>query len=236
VDNIATTPVPAATDHIFYDDASSNQASSRLLASGIGSFIESGVNKVDISATAIAFVIQPSLNPGTGDQYVLTNFVAAPKANAVDVNGNIDRDYNGSPTYTATISTTVGGPAMNFTSIIPSLGVYDLTGLQYADNGSITSAGKLTLTANGINSNSGNGFVACNPVNVVYFGGTTLANGTSISGSNAPAIISSIASSNVAVFAFNVQDDGGAGGDGAATKITGFKFTPTGGQNQFDRQ
>jgi len=97
---------------------------------------------------------------------------------------------------------------------------------QYTDQNAGSFNGTLTLTGGGINSNSGAGSAACTPITVIYSNATTITAGSGITN------ISSIAAGDINVFSFTVTDDGGAGGDGAATKISGLKFTPN-SNNQF---
>lgn len=210
--------VPA---NITYDNVSNSTASSKLQASGAGSSVESGSNKIDVVATALAFTSQPVPNAGGPNQYVLTNFTGLPVIKAVDANGNVDKDF-----ITPVSITNASGDQMNpgnttSLSVTPVAGVINFPiNFQYTDQvAGPTFNGTLTATGGGINSNSGAGFVACTPITVRYSNLTTITAGTLNNLS-----INSIANTALAavpVFDFKVIDDGAAGvGDGADTRIS----------------
>jgi len=194
-----------------------------------------GVNVVTVVSTALAFTTQPV----PLSQLILASFTTPPVAKAVDNYGNVDRDING-VANNVSITNAAGdkmenpppSTAVTPFMITPALGVINFpANFQYADQFNLalggTFDGTLTATVGSINSNSGNGAIPCSPVAVSYSNATTLTGGTGA------ATISSIAPSAVTVFTFAVNDDGGvAGGDGADTKISSFKFTPN-GSNQF---
>lgn len=206
---------------LTYDNLSSNQKSSQSVIS-----INSGANTVDVQATALAFTTQPSPT----SQLVLTDFSTLPVVKAVDVNGNTDLGFTGAAnnvTITNTSSVRMNPGNTATVVLTPVAGIITFpTHFQYTDQHAGGFVGTLTATGGGLNSNSGAGFVACSTINVSFSTSTTITAGTGTPN------ISSIAAAAVNVFTFSITDDGGAGGDGADTKISSLKLVPKAG-NQF---
>ena len=189
-----------------------------------------GAEVIQVVSTALAFTTQPAPT----SQLVLTNFSTPPVVKAVDKNGNVDIDFNGAA-KNVTFTNTAGdgmnpGGTSNFV-LTPVAGIIDFSALapsfQYADQVAGPSFnGTLLASGGGLLSNSGLGNIPCSAITVSYSNASTISNGTGI------LTISSITATPINVFSFMVKDDGGAGGDGADTKISQMKFTPN-GTNQF---
>ncbi len=215
---------PAIAGSITYEAGSSKIAG--------GELENSGGETIQVNSTALRFTTQPAPTA----QLILKDFSTSPIIQAVDANGNVDVDFTGiakNVTITTPGSTTrMNNPGTDVTSFVltPVNGVIDFNvlapNLQYNDTNSGAINGTLVATGGGLSSTSGAGFVACSSITVDYSQTSTIGSATGIS------TISSIAATSVNVFTFTLTDDGGAGGDGAATKISSLKFTPN-GSNQF---
>jgi hypothetical protein len=217
---------PAISGSITYATGSSKIAG--------GELENSGGETIQVVSTALRFTTQPAPTA----QLILTDFSTKPIIKAVDGNGNVDVDFTGTSkdvTITTPGSTTrMNNPGTDVTSFVltPVNGVIDFNvlapNLQYNDTNPGTSiVGTLVATGGGLSSTSGAGFADCSNITVDYSQTSTIGSATGIS------TISSITATSVNVFTFTVTDDGGAGGDGAATKISGLKFTAKSPNNQF---